>query len=156
MSNPTRRDGRPKRPPPFAQQMRRALSSVPARHMSTAHRATLIVLATYARSDGSDCFPALKTLQADLGMGERKLLQVLNELEHARRIKREHRADEGGRQTSTLYHLYLTGAPVLVSRRRTVRGLKEEPASAADLESQGVIDLASRRARTPKLAPRRS
>lgn len=68
-----------------------------------------------------------------MGMSERKLFSVFRELEAAGWIKREHRSDpETERRTSTLYALYLAGAPIRPPKRRNARGLLPAPTQRSD------------------------
>ncbi len=134
--------------------MREALERVSAKTLPAMHRIALYVLATYARPDGSDCFPPVKRARSQAGMGERAWYRVMRELEAARWIERTHqfRPNRGGK-SSNRYALYLRGGPIVVTSRRTGLGLAQKPLSADVLSAQGVTPIAAHRARTANAAP---
>lgn len=84
-------------------------------HSDLKPRARLVLncLIMHANQDG-ECFPSIKTIAAECGYGVSTVKRALNDLCEAGYLQKQARFDERkkGGQTSNLYTLILTAAPV--------------------------------------------
>lgn len=139
-----RRDGDAPRPVPYVVQVRDALRGISVSVVPSLHRNVLLALAFYANPDGSECFPAVKTIAEDVGIARHRVSRVLRELETALWIQRVGRAIPGRGQTSTTYRVRLGGGPITVLARK--RPGQRALVNKAIPLPEGVADIAVRRA----------
>ena len=120
MSNPTHRDGRPKAPRPFTAQLARVLDDVPASVLPFRHRAFLMMMAEFAKPDGT-CFPSIAALCARCALSRAPVCRMLRECKAGGWIRAHRRTTPGGTRTSNGYTMKLGGKAIVADPYRQKR-----------------------------------
>lgn len=92
-----------RRRPPFVVAYKAVLRNP---RVSLGAKAVLMILKSYANTDGTHCFPSISTLMETSGCPRRTITRHLAELRESGLIYGEQRATKGGKMSSMTYLLY--------------------------------------------------
>jgi hypothetical protein len=112
--------------------------------LSLAARALLVIIRSYANSDGTNCFPSIETLRKVAGCPRRTLERYLSELRKAQLIHTEQRSTKGNQRSSNIFILFDEEYARIMYKppaRKTARNGGRTPPPMADGEDSKILDF---------------